>query len=76
MREEAKELYFYTKGQFEEELNKITPFAASVIIAVRQVVKNAMFRYIEEYCSNGDNPFSEEDFQEVSWIIHNEITEA
>jgi len=73
---EAKELYSYTKNQFIEELEKISPDSVSVIIAVRQIVKKAIDKYILDYCSKGINPesiFSGEDFQEVSWKIHDEI---
>jgi len=73
---EQKELYNYTKGKFEEELKKISPDCVSPIIAVRQVVKKAIARYIKDNCSIGVKPvdvFSHDDFQEVSNKINNEI---
>ena len=76
---EQKELYFFIKDKFEEELKKISPDCVSPIIAVRQVVKKAIARYIKNHCSIGVKPidiFSHEDFQEVSNKIYNEIIEG
>ena len=74
--EEGKELYFHTKNVFIDELEKVSPDSVSVIIVVRQIVKKAIDKYILDYCSGGTNPeniFSGEDFQGVSWKIHDEI---
>jgi len=76
MKDKQKELYNYTKGKFEGELKKISPDCVSPIIAVRQVVKKAIARYIKDNCSIGVKPidvFSHEDFQDVSNKICNEI---
>jgi hypothetical protein len=73
---EAKELYFFTKNHFIKNLKRITPFSAAPIIAVRQTVKKAMNKYILDYCSKGtkyEDVFTEEDFQNVSSKIHQEI---
>ena len=76
--EEAKELYFYTKGTKEtaEKLEKISPSCVAPLIATRKVVKTAMQNYIREYCTYNtkiEDIFSEKDFQEVSKKIHSEI---
>ena len=73
---EAKELYFYTKDHFIENLERITPFSAAPIIAVRQTIKKAIDKYIIDYCSKGTNPeniFSQEDFQIVSNKLYEEV---
>lgn len=76
---EAKELYFYTKAHFINNLEKITPFSASPIIAVRQTVKKAIDKYLIDYCTKGTNPeeiFTQDDFQQVSSKIHQEIMQG
>jgi len=76
MLQEQKELYFFTKLKFEGELKKISPTCVSPIIAVRQIVKKAIYLYIKDHCSIRVKPievFSHEDFQEVSNKIYNEI---
>jgi hypothetical protein len=75
MKEESKELYFYTIDRFKEELKKISPSCISPIIAIRQVVKKAIDQYIKEYCEKNCNPlkvFSEKNFQEVCNKIYKE----
>jgi len=72
----AKELYFHTKNQFMNQLERISPDCVSPIMVVRQVVKKAMNKYIIDYCSVGtkfEDIFSEGDFQEVSNKINEEI---
>jgi hypothetical protein len=79
MKEEQKELYFFTKSQFEEELKRISPTCVSPIIAVRQVVKKAIYKYINDHCTKDTNPediFSNEDFYAVSDKICDEIIEG
>ena len=76
MKDKQKELYNYTKGKFEGDLKKISTDCVSPIIAVRQVVKKAIARYIKDHCSIEVKPinvFSHEDFQEVSNKICNKI---
>lgn len=79
MKPEAKELYFYTKDRFENELSKISPSCVSPIIAIRKVVKKSILQYVNKYCEPNCNPlniFSEEDFQEVSNKIYTELMEG
>jgi len=79
MEAEQKELYFFTKSQFEEELKRISPTCVSPLIAVRQVVRPAIYKYIEDYCTLDTEPldiFSEEDFQSVCRKIYDEIMEG
>jgi hypothetical protein len=76
---EQKELYNYTKDHFENDLKLIWPTCCSPIIAIRQVVKKAIEKYIIDYCDKDTNPleiFSENDFQEVSNKIYNELMEG
>jgi hypothetical protein len=76
MLSEQKELYFYTKDKFNEELNRISLNCISPIIATRQIVKKAIDLYIKDYCNaktQAENIFSEEDFQAVSKKIRDEI---
>jgi len=70
---EQKELYFHTKNHFKKELKKISPECISPLIAVRQIVKKAIEKYINDYCTKDAQVFSEEDFQEVSNRLYNEI---
>jgi hypothetical protein len=73
---EQKELYNHTKNKFIEELQRISPSCVSPLIATRQVVKKAIYQYVNDYCSAGtkaENIFSKEDFQAVSKKIYNEI---
>ncbi len=73
---EQKELYYYTKSRFNEELKRISPTCVSPIIATRQVVKKAIDLYIKDCCSAGtkiEDIFSGEDFQVVSKRIRDEI---
>ena len=79
MLEEQKELYFFTKDHFKENLKRIRPTCVAPLIAVRQVVKKAIYKYIADYCSKDVDPydvFTEEDFQEVSKKICDEIMEG
>ena len=74
--EEGKELYFYAKNRFLNELERISPTCISPIIAIRQVVKKAIDQYIIDYCSRdtkAENIFSGDDFREVSNKINEEI---
>jgi len=76
MKAEAKELYVFTKDHFENDLSRISKSCVAPLIAVRRVVKKAMTKYIEDYCSKGtqfEDVFSEEDFQEVSKKIVDEL---
>lgn len=73
MKAEQKELYVYTKDRYEEQLKRISPDCVAPLIAVRQVVKKAIDQYCKDYCTNNENPFSQEDFQAVSNKIHDEI---
>jgi hypothetical protein len=76
MQAEAKELYVYTKDQFINELKRISPECISPLIVVRRIVKKAIDKYIIDYCSKGTNPediFSQEDFQEVSKKLYEEV---
>jgi len=79
MEAEQKELYFFTKSQYEEELKNISPTCVSPIIATRQVVKSAIYKYLKDYCTNDIKPidiFSNEDFYAVSDKICDEIMEG
>jgi len=79
MLNEQKELYFYTKDRFEEELSRISSTCVSPVIAVRQVVKKAIDKYISDHCSvetKAEDIFSQEDFHAVSNKIHNEIVNS
>lgn len=73
MKAEQRELYVFTKDHFENELSRISPNCVSPIIATRQVVKRAIDKYCKDYCTNNENPFSDEDFQAVSNQICDEI---
>ena len=73
MKIEVKELYCFTKNEFIEELERISPDCISPIIAIRQVVKKAIEKYCIDYCTDNDNPFSNDDFKEVSNRIYYEI---
>mgnify|MGYP000959962374 FL=1 len=73
MKAEQKELYFYTKDHYEEQLKRISPECVAPLIAVRQVVKKAIEQYCIDYCTNNEDPFSQEDFHAVSNKIYNEI---
>ena len=76
MKAEAKELYFYTKDHFENDLNRIHSDCVSPLIEVRKVINKAMDKYIKDYCETGakkEDIFSQEDFTEVSNKIHDEI---
>jgi hypothetical protein len=78
MIEEQKKLYFFTKNHFSEQLERISPTCISPMIAVRQVVKKAIYQYINDYCTKDTNPeaiFSQDDFLQVSNKIYNEIME-
>lgn len=75
MTAEQKELYFYTKSQFETELSRISKDCSSPIIAVRQVVNKAIKQYKHDYCNINDNPFTPEDFTIVSNKFYLEIME-
>lgn len=79
MKEEQKELYNYTKDHYEKELNRISPTCVSPIIAVRQIVKKAIYQYVANYCEKDINPetvFSQDDFSQVSDKIYNDIMEG
>lgn len=69
----SRELYLYTKDHFSKDLKKISSTCISPIIAVRKVVKVAMDKYIKDYCTDNNNPFSGGDFQKVSNKIRDEI---
>ena len=76
MKSESRELYVFTKDHFENNLNLIHPDCVAPLIAVRQVVNKAMDKYIKDYCGAGtkkEDIFSQEDFQEVSNKIYEEI---
>lgn len=73
MKAEQKELYFYTKDHYIEQLKRISPECVAPLIAVRKVVKKAIDKYCIDYCTNKENPFSPEDFQAVSNKICDEI---
>lgn len=78
MKAEQDELYFYTKEHFKEELSKVSHTCISPQIAVRQIVKEAIYKYVGEYCHKKINPediFSNEDFVTVSQRIYDEIVE-
>jgi len=78
-KEEQKELYFFTKDHFKEDLKRISPTCVAPLIAVRQVVKKAIYKYVADYCSPNADPieiFSNEDFYAVSKKICNEIMEG
>jgi len=73
---EQKELYNHTKNMFMSKLRRISPDCISPMIATRQVVKIAIYSYVNDYCSIGTDPesiFSKEDFQAVSNKICDEI---
>lgn len=53
---EQKELYFHIKSVYRNELKSISPTCVSPIIAVRQVVKKAIDKYINDYCTKNTNP--------------------
>jgi len=79
MEAEQKELYYYVKDHFEEELKRISPSCVSPIIATRQVVGMAIEKYIKNYCGSEEvayEIFSQEDFQAVSHKIRDEIMEG
>ncbi len=73
MKAEQKELYFYTKDHYIEQLKRISPECVAPLIAVRKVVKKAIEKYCIDYCTNNEDPFSQEDFHAVSNKIYNEI---
>jgi hypothetical protein len=76
MKAEARELYVFTKDHFKDDLSRISKDCVAPLMAVRQVVKKAMTKYIEDYCGTGakfEDVFSEEDFQEVSKKIVDEL---
>lgn len=76
---EQQELYNYTKDQFAEKLSRISPNCVSPIIVVRQTVKSAINKYIIDYCTmdtKAEDIFSQEDFQEVSNRLYQEIMEG
>lgn len=73
MKAEQRELYVYTKDHFIEELKVISPSCVAPLIATRQVVKMAIESYCKNYCTNGVDVFSQEDFLETSKKIFNEI---
>ena len=73
MTTEARELYCYVTGtepfatRIEVAKTKVSP-----LIAIRQIVQDAICKYIEDYCTNGENPFTLEDYGEVANKISNE----
>lgn len=73
MLQEQKELYTYIKDHFIEDLKRISSECVAPLIAVRQVVKKSMESYCKNYCTVVDNPFAQEDFQNVSIKIYKEI---
>ena len=79
MKDEQKELYFYTMGEFDSEINKLNKSMVAPIIVIRQTVKKAMEKYITEYCSKNtkiEDIFSEEDFKIVCDRIYNELSDC
>lgn len=78
MKAEARELYVYTKDQFQEELSALNECGKS-IIGIRQVVNKAMRKYVIDHCSNGtkfEDIFSTEDFKEVSNKIYEDMVNS
>ena len=76
MKTEQKELYVYTKDHFSNDMGKISKECVDPLVAVRQVVKRAMEKYVKDYCGTGtkiEEVFSEEDFQTVSNRLYNEL---
>lgn len=85
--EEGKELYFYTKDHFSSELSSTAAEIASYpaeeskemastlahIVNIRGLVKRSIDKYVIDYCTNSETPFSEEDFQQVSEKICQEV---
>ena len=70
---EERELYLYTTDHYEKDLSKISKDCVAPLIEVRQVVKKAINQYNYDYCPKGENCFSEENFQNVSKAIYNDI---
>lgn len=69
----TKRIVCIHKGSFADDLKRISPDCVSPIIATRQVVKRSIDKYVADYCTNNESPFSKEDFQAVSNTIRDEI---
>jgi len=69
-----KELYIFTVDHFEDRLNNISPTCVSPLCAIRHVVREAIYKYMEDYCCGEDpiNVFSQEDFEIVARRILSE----
>ena len=79
MQQEQNELYHYTKDKFMSDLKGISPTCIGTEILRRRVIKKAIYKYVENYCSpekEATDIFTNEDFYAVSHIICNEIIEG
>lgn len=73
MRLGEQELYAFTKKHFLEELKRIRPECVSPIIAIRRVVRTAIYKYSKDNGSVVEELVSEATFQKTSNLIHSEI---
>lgn len=70
---EAQELAVHIKDSSLEEVKRICPTLAEPIITIRGIVKRSIDKYVIDYCTGGESPFSETDFQQVSEKICEEV---
>ena len=79
MKAETKELYNYTTTvePFKSRYEKLSTEMASVTIATRRLVKDAIGQYGKDYGNgNGFEIFSEEDFKNCVDEIINDVKEG
>ena len=79
MKAETKELYNYiiTVEPFKSRYEKLSTEMASVTIATRRLVKDAIGQYGKDYGNgNGFEIFSEEDFKNCVDEIINDVKEG
>jgi hypothetical protein len=65
-------LYSYTKTDYNETLEQISPTCVSPLIEIRKVVKSAMYQFCENNGKSVEEEFSHNDFRAVCNKIYNE----
>ena len=79
MKTEARELYCYTVGTepFATEINNASKkmIGVALHIEIKRIVENAKCQYIKDYCTNGYNPFTDKDSENVAMEILYDLEE-
>lgn len=74
MTTEERELYCYATGTepFMTEIENINVEMVDSIITISNVVQKAANKYHKDYCSHGDECFSQKDIRDVTNKIYTE----